>query len=413
MSNAFVNNIFPHTFALPDELLLEIFKINAEHYIYLPRAHIKDTIACSQVCRQWRHVSLASSALWERCLDYCLGKDWIEEILRRTGNQLLQIIYPSFTSYLDEKTAALDTLRNQQQRYGHAACDLTDVLIDRLPKCMVYEGEHLPKDRSVFERCRSLSLILDRAGWNAHYPFLARHLVCIKNITLSCMDPLSGFSPTDFEDSAPWCAETLHLRNISLPLHLARFQKLRCLTVSDLKLEAHKLTVAGWLRVLEHMPELRVLRLNDAIVDEDSRRARSASNSVIALPHLECLIFDCAIDEASALLRGLAFPNSCRTFPTIFMSQTNADFSKLCSFLEAQYAMRSQTGYHTIQVELERDSCHICIGCMADHGADSSGFACVLDIDVFWPRAGQAALFSKLLVTLRKLCGASAAIFDT
>lgn len=161
----------PHarTLALPDELLLEIFKINAAYDVDEPRAHIEDTIAFSQVCRQWRHVSLASSALWARCLDYCLGQDWIKEILRRSGKQLLRNVYPT--------------------------------------------------DLRVFKRCRSLSLILNSAGWREHCSFLATHLVRIKHITLGCVDPLWSFSSADFENTALWCAQTLHLRNLSLPLH--------------------------------------------------------------------------------------------------------------------------------------------------------------------------------------------------
>ena len=95
MSNVSVENTPARTLALPDELLLEIFKINAAYDVDEPRAHIEDTIAFSQVCRQWRHVSLASSALWARCLDYCLRQDWIKEILRRSGKQLLRNVYPT------------------------------------------------------------------------------------------------------------------------------------------------------------------------------------------------------------------------------------------------------------------------------------------------------------------------------
>ena len=96
---------------LPNELLFKVFLANSEKYLTLekdlvreldnsPRAAFKSITdnsqharAASQVCRRWREVTLAASALWGRVLDtHTMPPLWFEEVLRRSGSAPLIVV---------------------------------------------------------------------------------------------------------------------------------------------------------------------------------------------------------------------------------------------------------------------------------------------------------------------------------
>ena len=96
---------------LPNELLFKVFLANSEKYLTLekdlvreldnsPRAAFKSITdnsqharAASQVCRRWREVTLAASALWGRVLDtHTMPPLWFEEVLHRSGSAPLIVV---------------------------------------------------------------------------------------------------------------------------------------------------------------------------------------------------------------------------------------------------------------------------------------------------------------------------------
>jgi len=91
---------------LPNDLLYKVFLANSVIYLPVEKVflharfawkHIADNSehvrAAGQVCRRWREVTLAASALWGRVLDtHTMPPLWFQEVLRRSESAPLTVV---------------------------------------------------------------------------------------------------------------------------------------------------------------------------------------------------------------------------------------------------------------------------------------------------------------------------------
>ncbi len=79
---------------MPYDLLLEIFKLNAN--MFTDDEALNITRATSQVCRSWRNVMLATPSIWAKLIDLDCVRNlilnkWRNELIRRSATSLLWI----------------------------------------------------------------------------------------------------------------------------------------------------------------------------------------------------------------------------------------------------------------------------------------------------------------------------------
>ena len=84
----------PPVHGMPYDLLLEIFKLNAN--MFTDDEALNITRATSQVCRSWRNVMLATPSIWAKlidldCVRHLILNKWRNELIRRSATSLLWI----------------------------------------------------------------------------------------------------------------------------------------------------------------------------------------------------------------------------------------------------------------------------------------------------------------------------------
>ncbi len=81
-------------YSLDEDVLLHIFEFNAD--MFADSRALDTTRFTSQVCRQWRHLTLETSSLWAKLVDMnsignCRTDKWQNELFHRCGAALLWI----------------------------------------------------------------------------------------------------------------------------------------------------------------------------------------------------------------------------------------------------------------------------------------------------------------------------------
>ena len=75
---------------------------------------LKSLRRTSQVCSTWRDVVVSASSLWAGAIDLTvlapLQDEWVQEVIRRTGQELLHISAPFMLAHGAQQTAAVTIL---------------------------------------------------------------------------------------------------------------------------------------------------------------------------------------------------------------------------------------------------------------------------------------------------------------
>ncbi|KAH9485071.1 hypothetical protein JR316_0001977 [Psilocybe cubensis] len=307
---------------LPDELLELIFLHNTfkelkEDKTSLVHDPYRTTITTLLVCKRWYTVALSYPPLWSRIIDYRRhSPQWIAELLSRSKHSLIDVGQDSVFELVRLRDARGKTIL--KHIFDHAST------------------------------LRTLSLEITFAPWEfickefLQYP--APELEYL-NIITSCPFPDCLYPGPLFADCAPKLRR-FHLQRCLVDFTSPMLCNLTELSVMDIlspfiglmrKLD-HPLKVAptpgGWLSILQHIPSLKYLTLNNAISHPTDNEAMPD----ITLPNLLFLTVGAKFHDGTAFLHHLSIPTSCgiRLRFSHDKSSTSADAGRLLSFLSTQ-----------------------------------------------------------------------------
>jgi len=287
---------------LPNELLCQIFMLNAsdinqEEYKVTRRLAI--TQISSQVCREWRQIILSSPIMWGRLVlfDGTQRKEWIEEVLRRSGNTPLWIycsLGPERTRNALSRTVAssffFETLANNWER--------VEVVSYESNYYSVTDPEETARDWAFLHRPAPLLRVF--SAWVYHIPY---QLICCPNLPRHVPVKKSLFSAA---------SPQLHTFDSNFDLidhHRHNFKHLRSLHIY------HHSNLGQLLHSLKMMPSLESLDLE---VSEDYTVGNIQDlRSPIALPILSELIMTVPIPAFLAILDWIPTAPGCSIYSTI------------------------------------------------------------------------------------------------
>ncbi|KAF8962556.1 hypothetical protein BDZ97DRAFT_2076311 [Flammula alnicola] len=361
--------------------------------------------------------------LWANCLDYSMPHPCIEEVLKRSKDKRLDIVLPSLISeilrYHDEDSSPYP----QSNESGELLIDLLTQEQEFLHWRAV-----LPKDTTVFRRCRNLVLALSGNDWEAFSPHLTSNLSRFDSLSLACdrmgVTPLGP--PNLFEDSNPWKLKSLNLRRCIMPLKAPPLGLLEELTVYCLSSQA-AWTPDGWLNLLQDLPLLRRLDLQFSQVDpkdldvEDRRLHVRSVSLPVRLPHLERLVLrDCCV-AGSDLVTSLIFPLECVVMVELCcVWNLDEKFDNFCSWLSKRYNKNGALGPSMV-VKLDEKECVISSGiyCQEYSNVDEVNLELTLDFERRFSLPGRyrceanfhpCELLIKVMAAIREPCASMTTI---
>lgn len=329
---------------LPVEILLYIFtfntRINFDH-IHNPSRTIRHT---SQVCRQWRRISLNCPTLWAQSIDFKDPMVWLKKVTTRCGTLPIDMIIPSVTNSLIKSGEA------EESENLHRTSPRPIDLVRRWDLPMRYDAKVLAPWFFHIPECRSVALKIPAVVW---YSF------DLDSMDLSHLDSLTvveaGMSPeprlpklwkaTAFVERTPWKLRSLTLSGCFTTFDAYAFLNLSELTVQHLP-SAISLFPFEWLNILSDMPALKHLELINTTLTPayyNLDEPEVSSRSPVSLPQLERLHLDAPLHHCSHIFKYLEFPPSCNiTIEACAFSSLDAPFHDLVAAIEQHF---------------ERDSC--------------------------------------------------------
>ena len=196
---------------LPVEILLYIFALNTRldfDHIHNPSRTTRHT---SQVCRQWRHISLNCPALWAQSIDFQDPMVWLKKVTTRCGTLPIDMIIPSVTNSLIKSSEA------EYSENLHRTSPRPIDLIRRWDLAMSLDSKVLAPWLFHLPECRSVALKIPAVIWKTFN---------LERMDLSHLDsltvveagmslepqPLKLWRPTTFVGETPWNLRSLTLR---------------------------------------------------------------------------------------------------------------------------------------------------------------------------------------------------------
>jgi hypothetical protein len=220
---------FPPRFRIADEILADIFLLNANSAVeFWDRSRQKwrrdhdprlTTRYSSQVCQRWRQVALGCFTLWGRIIHYT--KDplpWIDELLRRSHQTTLELC--------------------QAREFGQLV----------YPKLSV-----LSRLMCHAQRLKTVKMLVKQAAWQGNCEGIFQNRAPSLEYFHLIVPSIRGtemFTGTLFSDNAP-CLRRLHLRSCLVNLFPPALSNLTELSVASITFGAP--TIDAWLSILGNM----------------------------------------------------------------------------------------------------------------------------------------------------------------
>lgn len=296
---------------LPVEILLHIFTFNTRlnfDHIHNPSRTIRHT---SQVCKQWRHISLNCPALWAQSIDFKDPMVWLKKVTTRCGTCPIDMIIPSVTNSL------IKSVETEDPENLHRTSPRPIDLVRRWDLIMFYDAKVLAPWFFHIPACRSVTLKIPATVWKTFnldemdLSHLDSLTVVEAGMTLEPR-PLRLWKANTFVGETPWNLRSLTLSGCITDFDAHAFRRLSELTVQHLP-GAMSLSPSQWLIILSNMPALKHLELINTTLPlyDVSDEPEMFSRSLVSLPQLEKLHLDAPLHHCSYIFKHLKFPPSC------------------------------------------------------------------------------------------------------
>jgi len=281
---------------LPSEILWHIFMLNAsdqrEHGT-MTMEPLVNTRNSSQVCHEWRHIIMSSSKMWGRLIlfDDSQRKEWIEEVLRRSGSAPLWV----YCSVWREE-AITDKRRMDASSFFFEILAKNWERVEVMVYMIVIHDEHecqkFARDWAFLHRPAPLLRVF--SAWAYDTPSL---LVCCPNLPR----PVPVKKPL-FSATSP-LLHTFHSNFDLIDHHELNFTNLRTLHIF------HHSDLSQLLRSLKMMPSLESFSL-ETFDNYDVGNIPDVQSTIV-LPRLSKLATDTPISAFLAMLDRIATAPRC------------------------------------------------------------------------------------------------------
>lgn len=323
---------------LPVEILLYIFSFNTRlsfDYIHNPSRTIRHT---SQVCKQWRRISLNCPALWAQSIDFKDPMVWIKKVTTRCGTCPIDMIIPSVTNSL------IKSVESEDSENLHRTSPRLIDLVRRWDLHILHDARVLAPWFFHLPDCRSVTLKIPAVVWETFNldKMDLSHLDSLTVVEAGMSlepGPLRLWRAKAFVGETTWNLRSLTLSGCITDFDTHAFRRLSELTVQHLP-SAISLSPSQWLDILSDMPVLKHLELINTtlprydILDEPE----TLSRSFVSLPQLEKLHLDGPLHHCSHIFKHLKFPPSCNiTIAACSFSSLDAPFHDLVATIEQHF----------------------------------------------------------------------------
>ena len=331
---------------LPVEILLHIFTFNTRHnfdHIHDPSRTTRHT---SQVCKQWRYISLNCPALWAQSIDFKDPLIWLKKVTTRCGTLPIDMIIPSITNSLIKSCADKGSAENL-----HRTSPRPVDLVRRWDLPMSYDAKILAPWFFHLPECRSVALKIPAAVWKT-FKLDKMDLSHLDSLTVVEAGPsleprfLRLWSPASFIAETPWNLRSLTLSGCITAFNPHAFRRLSELTVHNVP-SFISLSPSSWLDVLSNIPSLKHLELINATItmayyEVDEPEVFSYHRTSTSLPQLERLHLEAPLHHCSYIFDHLKFPSSCNiTVAACAFSSINTPFHFLIAAIDQHFYCHS------------------------------------------------------------------------
>ena len=312
---------------LPGDVLLHIFSINCHLYYDHPHYPSQTTRRTAQVCQMWRRLALSSPTIWANSLDFGDPLPWINEVILRTGNAPVKVVFPSVTAeYGQEEQGRWRAMMSSVRFY--------------LPTVMVSLSEHTFDDAkfvvalSLAERAHTLLLRTSRTWWHnliqhlhgLSMPHLKTFVLLLEETKGPCLEALQF----------PFNIHTPQLREIFLRRCNSDFSSPFLRNITSLSYQGAEdrelLAPSEWLRILRGMPSLEYLYLDLVpwvkLEDLPDHHTPTESDS-LSLPHLQYFRTCGYFVTCGPIIALLQVPSTCGMHVISQISQDNETFKMM------------------------------------------------------------------------------------
>ena len=261
---------------LPPELLSECFLSCAATVPYtfgmLPSPYAWITI--SHVCRQWRDVSLSYAKLWSR-IRLTYHREWMQELLRRSGEAPLEVL-ADFPLIYDNPQRRADWMASFQVVLGEIA---------RIRILVISSQQRLEPE--------TLALL------NRPAPLLKD--LRLYHLVFDCESPALGFMSANSNATR---LESLSLYKCHIPSFSVDIHTLKELTIVGLPWggASHSLNMPTLVQILRSAPLLESLVMRNALPPLSSIYSSPIEGPPVELLHLHTLkLYGCTADVIKLL----------------------------------------------------------------------------------------------------------------
>lgn len=274
---------------LPGDVLLYIFSINCHLYYDNPHYPSQTTRRTAQVCQMWRRLALSSPTIWADSLDFGDPLPWLNEVILRTGNAPVKVVFPSVTAeYGQGKILGPWKVMISSVRFHFPRVMVAQALSES-----TFDNTKFGLALSLAERAHTLLVRTSRTQWhNLIQHFHGLSMPHLRTFAVLLDEPRVPNPVKAFR--YPFNIHTPQLREVFLRRCNSDFSSPYLRNITSLSFQGAEdrelLTPSNWLRILRGMPSLEYLYLDLVplvkLEDLPDYHASTESDS-LSLPHLQ------------------------------------------------------------------------------------------------------------------------------
>ena len=402
---------------LPVEILLYIFTFNTRHNFDHVHSPSRTTRHTSQVCKQWRYISLNCPALWAQSIDFKDPMIWLKKVTTRCGTLPIDMIIPSVTDSLIKSCADENLEKENLHRTSPRPIDL----VRRWDSPMCYDAKVLAPWFFHLPQCRSVTLKISAMVWET-FNLDKVDLSHLESLTVveagATLEPrlLKLWKAGAFVGETTWNLRSLTLSGCITAFDAYAFRGLLELTVHHVPSGLSLLPIE-WINVLSNMPALKHLELINTTLTTayyNLEEAEISSTLSASLPQLERLLLEAPLHHCSYIFDHLDIPSSCNiNIAACGFSSITTPFHHLVAAIERHFDSSKTPCSRSLLASLGLSSCIINLTRPNNsQGIQDSGGS--LSLSVIWNNhivnpmshtfIDPLVVFSTLTSAIRKPC---------